>query len=203
VEKMRGPWKLVIALAIALLSTIATAVFAFFKEDVAVHAASLVVKGALDGEWIVESLEYDDTPSSKLIRSSEPMILRQLLFRVIGESGTPRKGWTVSGYYNQPFLALTNVSASGTSGLGSYTGRAAPEGNLAFLGVQISVNCKGTSTVPVLLKCPALLVRREEQKLIVKYQSQLDPNKCEEIASSESAAARACQTPKPGAPSVK
>jgi hypothetical protein len=186
-----------------ILGAVATAGFAFFKEDVTVHVASLVVKGALDGEWVVESLEYDDNPNPKLIRSTEPMILRQLSFRVIGESGTSQKSWTVGGYYNQPFLALANVSASGTSGLGSYTGRAAPEGNLAFLGVQISVNCKGTNTVPVLLKCPALLVRKEQQQLIPRYQSQLDSNKCEEIASLESTPARACPLPKPGPQSTK
>jgi hypothetical protein len=143
-------------------------------------------------------LEYDDTPNPKLTRSSEPMSLRQLLFRVIGESGTSRKGWTMSGYYNQPFLALSNVSASGTSGLGSFTGRAAPQGNLAFLGVQISVNCKGTNTVPVLLECPALLVRKDQQQLISKYESLLDLKKCQEIPSSETLAARACPLPKAG-----
>jgi hypothetical protein len=190
--------KLFLGLGLAVLGSLATALYAFFKEDVAVRVASLVVKGPLDGEWVMESLEYDDTPNPKLTRSSEPMRLRQLWFRVIGESGTSRKGWTVSGYHNQPFLALANVSASDTSGLGSFTGRAAPQGNLAFLGVEISVNCKGASIVPVLLECPALLVRREEQQLLSKYQSLLDPKKCEEIPSSEVLAARACPLPKAG-----
>jgi hypothetical protein len=184
--------KLAIALVMAILSAVGTAVFAFFEEDVATHAATLVVKGALDGDWTVESWEYDDAANPTLRRISEPMTLRQLAFRVIGHSGTTDKRWTVSGYYNQPFLALANVSASGTSGLGSYTGRASPEGNLAFLGMNIAVNCKGTSTVPVLLKCPALLVRKDQRQLISKYGPLLDSKNCEEIASSESAPARAC-----------
>ena len=202
-ENGLGIWKIPVALGIAVLSAVATAVFAFFKEDVAVHVASIAVKGALDGEWSIESFAYDDATDPKLTRSSESLTLRQLSFRVIGESRTTDKTWTVSGYYNQPFLALSNVSASGTSGLGSYTGRAAPQGNLAFLGVQIAVNCKGTSTVPVLLKCPALLVRKEEKQLISTYQSQLDPNKCEEITFAESASARACNVSKAGPQNAK
>jgi hypothetical protein len=199
----RGLLKLALALGLAIFGAVGTAAFAFFKEDAAVWIASLVVKGPLDGEWSVESIEYDDTPAAKLVRNSEPMRLRQLFFRVIGSSGTSHKGWTVSGYYNQPFLALTNVSASGSSGLGSYTGRAVPEGNFAFLGVQIAVNCKATSSYPVLLACPALLVRNDQRQLIARYQSQLDPGKCAEIPSTETLTARACPSTRPPSTGVK
>jgi hypothetical protein len=194
-DKGRGFPKLLAALVVAIVGAVATAAFAFFKEDVAVRAASLVMQGALDGEWFAESLSYDSDPTnSKLTRYRNAMTLQQLAFRIIGQSKADDRSWNVSGYYNPPFLALANVSASGTSGLGSYTGRAVAEGPLAFLGVQIVVECKGTSPVPVLLKCPALLVRKEQRQLVSKYQSHLDPSSCEEIGTLEAAAARACRS---------
>ena len=63
-SKRHGLLKFVIALGLAISGAVATAAFAFFKEDVAVRAASLVVEGPLDGEWFVESIEYDETPEA-------------------------------------------------------------------------------------------------------------------------------------------
>jgi hypothetical protein len=191
--RQRGAWGLLGALVLGIAGAAGTALFGFFREDVAVRVASLIVSGPLDGQWIEEALEYDDDPAGpKPVRRSGAMTLQQLSFRVIGESRTTHRRWTISGYYNQPFLSLTNVSASGTSGLGSFTGRAAAEGNLAFLGVRIAVNCKGGRTTPVLLKCPALLVRKGHGELVLKYEKLLDASKCEEIAPAELVVARSC-----------
>lgn len=178
-------------IAVAIVAAIATAAFAFYKEDVAVRVASLVVSGPVTGEWLMASWATADPPATGYERSCESVALRQFQFRVIGDSHGVARRWTFSGYYNPPYLALSNVSASGTSGLGGFTGRRAAEGEFAFIGEHTAVNCKGNDIQPVLVRCPAILVRADHQELIVKYGATMRGGDCQEIAA-DGAAARVC-----------
>jgi hypothetical protein len=183
--------RILASLVIAILAAIATAVFAFYKEDVAVRVASLFVSGPVNGEWLLASWATADPPATGYERTCEQVSLKQFQFRVIGDSRGTTRSWTLSGYYNAPHLSLSSVSSIGTTGLGGFTGRRVAEGAFAFVGEQTAVNCKGDNIQPVLLRCPAILVRADHQELIRKYGANLRDADCREIAT-DGAPVRVC-----------
>lgn len=192
VPKRGGFQGWLLKLGIAIAGAVASAIFAFFQGDITVHVASMVITGPVNGEWLMASWALADPPKSGFERSCEAVTLRQFMLRVIGDSHTTKKKWTFTGFYNQPYLALSNVSASGTSGLGTFAGRRVAEGEFAFVGEQTAINCKGNNLEPVLLRCPAILVRSDHQELIAKYGASLSASGCKEIAI-DGAAAQVCK----------
>jgi hypothetical protein len=175
--------KLAKAVVLAAVGASAAAIFAFYKEDVAVRVANWVVKGELAGDWVLYSFEYErGNANPRLIPLETTAELKHFGFRVIGDLRSVKKSWNLAGYYNQTHLALAVVSAGGTSGLATITVRALAQGNLALAGTVTGVDCKGLNATPVLLSCPMLLVRKEHGELKDTYRYFLNSESCKEFS---------------------
>lgn len=150
-------------LVLVAIGAAATALLAFFKDELHARVDHFFTQGNLGGKYVLRTFEL--MPKGKWEPYDSDVELKHFGTRVIGERSTSKAyKWELSGFFREPILSLSyeNVDRS-TVGTGTYTLQR--DGPFALWGHWIGIDCDPDTNKRVLAQCPVLLYRTDKAVL--------------------------------------
>jgi hypothetical protein len=148
-------------LAKSLISIVAGGLVAglgvLFQDQIHAYLSYLLVKGNLRGEYVLQSLEFDESVN-RWIPFNTKVDLKHGGTTVFGTESSTKNTWSMFGYFRDPVLSLAYENDdSGAVGTGTYT--LTRDWPFVLWGHWIGVECNGNTHKKFLAQCPAVLYR--------------------------------------------
>jgi hypothetical protein len=138
-----------------------------FHDEIHARLSHLFVKGNLSGEYVLQSLEFDES-RNKCVPLSTRVDLKHGGTTVFGTESSTSNTWSMFGYFRDPILSLAyENNDSGAVGTGTYT--LTRDWPFVLWGHWIGVECNGITHKKFLAQCPAVLYQIDHKNDANQY----------------------------------